>query len=133
MFRGVYEVLIGAQQNKLVPDAELRDERVDGAHLHARPAASVSQGCGIDMVLAVWLDQCERTQTLDDLPAGLRAREALQEFLQDQARGDDDIGTAQCILERLHMRFLDLDIASERQRPDACIDQQRHLRERSAL
>lgn len=81
MFRGVYEVLISAQQNDLVPDAELRNECVNCANLHTRPAACVSKTRSGNMVLAGWLDQCERGEALDYLLACLGAREALEEFL----------------------------------------------------
>lgn len=59
MLRGVYEVLVGAQQNQVIPDAELPDQRVDGAYLYTRPTAQISEPCGGNMVLAVWLKQCE--------------------------------------------------------------------------
>ena len=81
MLRGVYEILVSAQQNKLVPDAELRDERVDCANLNAGSPAGVSEACRSNMVFAVWLDQCERREALDYLLACLGARKALEEFL----------------------------------------------------
>ena len=133
MLRRVYEVLIRAQQNNIVPDAELGDERIDCADLHPRPAACVSKACRGDMVITVWLDQCERGEALHDLLARPGTREALQQFLQDQSGGDDDVRTGERLSECPHLGFFNLDIASERQRPDARIDQERHLRERSAL
>lgn len=77
MLRGVYEVLISAQQNNLVPDAELRDERVDRTNLHARPTARVSKTRRGNMVFAVRLDQRKRREALDYLRTCLGAREAL--------------------------------------------------------
>jgi len=133
MLRSVCKVLIGAQQDKLVADAEMRDERVDRPDLHAGPSARVSDACRANMVFAVWLDQCERREPLDDLRACLGARKALEQLLQDEACCHDDVGSGKRFLECLHLRFFNLDIASEGERPDARIDEERHLRERSAL
>lgn len=74
------------------------------------------------MVLAVWLDQCERREALDYLFACSGAREALKEFLQDEARSNDHVCPGECFLERLDLMSFNLDIASERERPDARID-----------
>ena len=116
-----------------MPDAELGDDRVDCANLHAGSAACVSQGgCG-DMVLPVRLDQGERGESFDDLRVGPGSCEALKQFLQDQAGGDDDIASGESLFERLDLRFFSLDISPECERPDAGIDKEGHLRERSAL
>ncbi len=47
MLRRMHEVLIRAQQNNIVPDADLRDQRIDCAylppalrHVFLRPAAA---------------------------------------------------------------------------------------------
>ena len=133
MLRSVYEVLVGAQQNSTVPDAKLSDDSVDGADLYARSPTGVSQArCG-NVVFAVWLDQCERGEALDDLLACLRARETLKKFLQYQTGGHDDIAAGKRLLQRLHLGFFNLNIASQRERPNARIDKQRHFRERSVL
>ena len=51
-----------------------------------QPAAGSSEGLavtfdGSDMVLSRRLKQCKRREPFDDLGAGLRAREALQQFM----------------------------------------------------
>ena len=133
MLRSVCEVLVGAEQNNTVPDAKLSDDSVDGADLYARSSAGVSQArCG-NVVFAVWLDQCERGEALHDLLACLRARETLKQFLQDQAGGHDDIAAGKRLFQRLHLGFFNVNIASQRERPHARIDKQRHFRERSVL
>lgn len=81
MLRGMYEVLISAQENQFVPDAELRNERVDRTKLHTRSATGISKACCGNMVCALGLDQCERREALDYLLARLGAGEALEQFL----------------------------------------------------
>jgi hypothetical protein len=133
MLRGVLEVLVSAQQNESVPDTELCDERVDSANLHTRSAALVPEVRCSNVVFAVWLNQCERREPLDNLFACLGAREALQDFLQDEACGYDCICSGQSILERLDLMYFNLGIAPEGERPGARVNQERHFRERSAL
>ena len=108
------EVLISAQQNQFVPDAKLRDERIDCADLHPSSTAQVSEAGGRNVVFAFWLDQCERREALDNLLACLGACEALKEFLQDEASGNDNVCSGERFLERLHLRFLNFNVASER-------------------
>lgn len=114
-------------------DAELQDKCVDCAYLHARPAAQISERCSGNVVFAVWLKQCERRKSLDDLTACFCARKTLQQFLQDDARGDDHVGSGQSVLECLYLGRFNLDIPSEGKRPDARVNEERHLRDRSAL
>ncbi len=112
MLRCMHVVLIGAQQNELVPDAKLRDDCVDCANLHTRPAACVSKACRGNMVFTVWLDQRQRRETLHYLRARLGAREALQQLLQDEASGNDDVCTGERLLQCLNRGFLDLNVSS---------------------
>ena len=85
------------------------------------------------MVLAVRLDQCERGESFDDLRVCPGSCEALKQFLQDQAGCDDDIASGESVFECLDLRFYSLNISPECERPDAGIDEESHLRERSAL
>ena len=133
MLRSVVEVLIRAQQNQIVPDTKLCDKCVDRSNLHARSAAQVPEVGRGNMILTIWLDQGERREGLDNLLACLRVREALQEFLQDQARGHDHPCPGQGFLEHVDLMPVNFGIAPEGERPDARIDQERHLRERSTL
>ena len=133
MLRGVCEIEVGAQQNEIVPDAELPDECVDGTDLHTCPTAQIPEPCGGNVVLAIGLDQCQRGKSLDDLAACFCARKSLQQFLQDDACGDDKVCSGQSVLECLYLWQFNLDIPSESERPDARVDEERHLRDRSAL
>ncbi len=83
MLRCMREVFVGAQQNRLMPDAQLRDERINRTQLHACPAACVSEICCGNVVCAIWLNQPERCEALDDLLARLGACESLKKLLQD--------------------------------------------------
>ena len=85
------------------------------------------------MVLTVRLYQCERGESLDDLRFCPRSCEALKQFLQDQAGGDDDIASSESFFEYLDLRFFSCNISPECERPDAGINEEGHLRERSAL
>jgi hypothetical protein len=133
MLRGVHEVLIGAEKNEVVPDAELRDQGIDGSNLYTGPATCVSHACRSHMVFAVGLNQCQRSELLDDLFAGLGTREALKKFLQHQTGRDNNVCASKRVLQRLYLGLFNLNVASEGKRPDARIDQERHFRERSAL
>ena len=127
------KVLIGAQQNKPMPDAKLRNERINSAHLNTRPAACISEArCG-NVVVAVGRNQRERRQTFDDLFTGLGTRESLKKFLQNKPGGHHHIRSGKRLFQRLHFRLINLNVAPQRERPNARIDQERHLRERSAL
>ena len=113
--------------------AELGDQRIDRSDLDARPAASVPEfRCG-NVIVPGRLEQREGRKSFDDLFACLCAGETLQQLLQDDSRGHDDIRSQQGFLEVLHLRCLCLAVASERQGPDARVNEQCHPRDRSAL
>lgn len=133
MLRCVDEVLIGAEKNKVMPDAELRNQRIDRADLDTRPAACVSDASRSNMVFSVRLNQCQRREPLHDLITCFRTREALKKFLQHKTGGDHNVCATKCVLQCQYRWLFNLDVTSEGKRPDARIDQERHLRDRSAL
>ena len=112
---------------------KLGNDRVDRSDLHSRSAACIPEFCSGDMILSGRLNQRQRSEPLDDLRAGFRARESLKKLLQDEACRHDDIRTEQCFLQVLNCRFRRLGIPAKGQRPNAGIDEQCHERERSAL
>lgn len=117
-----------------MPDAQLSKQCVDGANLHAASAAGSAQGCCSDVVVAIWLKQREGSESIDDLGPVPGTREALQQFLENQACRDDDLRTEQRVSELLDLWLGGFSIAAKRQRPNARVDQQGHLpRDRSAL
>jgi hypothetical protein len=75
----------------------------------------------------------QRGEALNDVLASSRAGESLQELLQDQSRCHDDFAAFQSLAQRLHFRRAGGFVATQRERPDARVDEQAHRRERSAL
>ena len=114
-------------------DAELCEQGVDGADLHAGATASIAQFRGIDVILPVWSEERQGREPADDVVARTWAGKPLQQFLQDQPRGDDGFAALKGVAQREHCRGGRNLIATEGERPDAGIDEQCHRRERSAL
>ena len=127
------KVLISAQQGQLVPDADLRNDGVNRADLDSRLPTAVPQVRRSNMILAIRLYQRKRREAGDDLGPGLRGNEALKQFLEYHSSGHDDIRSGKRILQSRNLRLSRRCIAPESQRPDAGVDEQRHLRERSRL
>jgi hypothetical protein len=88
--RREFEVVVGTEERQFVPDAQLREQRIDAANLNSGSPTGVSQRSGEDVVFAV-LEQRKRSKALDDLRAGFRPGETLQQLLQYEPRGHDDI------------------------------------------
>jgi hypothetical protein len=63
-------------------EAQLRQQRVDGADLHTLTAAMIAQLRGIDMVAAIGHQERQSRKPLKDRIAGSRTGKSLQEFLQ---------------------------------------------------
>lgn len=99
----VREILICSEQSKFVPNTKLRQQRIDGADLHARAAARVAQPRRGNMILPVRLQQAEGSEVLNDLLLRFGAAKALQQLLQDQAGGDNLRGTGQRFLQCRHL------------------------------
>lgn len=129
----VNEVLVRAQQAQLMPDAQLRDESVHRPYLDAVFPATVSKVGRIDVVVAVGLNQRERCKAFEDLGLGLRCDEALQQLLEHKPGRDDDLRSGKSVLQRGDFWLDGWRIPSQSQGPDAGVNEQRHLRDRSVL
>lgn len=117
-----------------MPDAELRKQCVNGANLDASLAARIAQGCRTDVVVPIRLQQRQSGKPFDDLGPRPGARKTLQELLENKTCRDDDLRTQERVLELMYLRLGDLNVTTKSQRPNACINQKRHLRrDRSAL
>ena len=127
------EVVVGTQQGEIVPNAQLSEQRVDGADLNARSAACVPKIGRCDMVFAIGLKQGKRGEAFNDLCARLGSGESLKQFLENQPGRDNDIGAHEGVLEQVDFRLRGRGIAAQGERPNAGVDQQRHDLERSAL
>lgn len=134
MPRCMREVFVRREQGQAVANAELGEQGVDGAELNTRLAADVAQARRLDVVLSIGLNQRQGCEALDDPGPIPGARESLQELLQDQARGDDHLGTEQRLLQLVHLGTRRFDVPAQSQGPDARVDQESHWRrDRSAL
>ena len=128
------EVFVCREERQLVAYAELRKQRIDRADLDTGLSTRIAQAGRTDVVFPVGLKQRQSGEPLDDLAARLGAREPLQEFLENETRREDDVGTEQGILQLAHLRPSGLPIAAKGKRPNAGIDQESHFRrDRSAL
>ncbi len=96
-------------------NAQPGKQRIDGADLDARSATGVPEFSGGDVVIAIRLQQWQRSESLDELCAGLGPREPLEQFLQNQPRRDDHVGPHEHIFEDLNLRFRCLGVATQRE------------------
>ena len=133
MRRSQKEVVIGGEHRQLVTNAELRKHGVNRADLQSCATTTISQLRGIDVILPVRRQKRQGRESIDDVFARPRTGESLQQFLQDQSSGDDGATTFKGIAQGTHLRSRGGAAASQRKRPHAGIDEQIHLRERSAL
>lgn len=83
------EVPICAQHDKLIPQAKLRKQRIDRPDLQTSAPAIVAKFCSDDVIFALWNDQRQGNESIEDLLSGFGSVEALQNLLQDQTRGED--------------------------------------------
>ncbi len=116
-----------------MPDAQLSEQRVDGADLHTCSAARVPELGGCDMVFPIGLYQRKCCEALDDLRTRLRSGESLKQFLENQPGRDNNIGAQQGILEYVDLGFRGRGVSAQSERPHARVHKQCHGRERSAL
>ncbi len=127
MLGRVREVLVCGEQDQIVPDGKLRKQRIDGADLHTRLPTRSSQRRSADMIIPIRLEQRQCGEALDDLSLRFGSREALQQLLKHEPGGYYDVRSEQSFFELLHFWFSGVDISTQCQRPDAGINEQRHL------
>jgi len=102
VFGGVRKVFVRGEKRKVVPDAQLRKQCIDGADLNAALAADVAQRSSTDVIVSAWLKHWESREAFDDLRLRLGTREALQELLEHKARSHNDLRTEQGVFEVVH-------------------------------
>ena len=110
-----HEVVIGGEQHKIVSNTKVRNERVDGAQLHAGPAAQIAEICSTYIVLPLRCQQGKGGKSLYDIGSCARASKALQQLLEYQAGSYDRLAAGQGGTERTYMSIVPDAIASERQ------------------
>jgi hypothetical protein len=83
------EIRIGGEQDKVVRDAQLRNQRVDRSELNSLAPAGIAQGGGSNVVLARGLYELQRVECRVDRRLSPRRDKALQQFEEDKTGGDD--------------------------------------------
>lgn len=116
-----------------MPNAELCKQSVDGANLDAGTTTTIAQFCGVNVILPVRGKERERCEPVDNVFTRTRAGEPLQQFLQNQPSGHNGFATFQGAAQRPYPWSIGRRVATEGERADARIDEQRHRRDRSAL
>ena len=72
------KVVVCRQQGEVVPNAQLRENRVDSADLDTGPATAVAQIGRVDMVLTLRRKNGQGAKSIDDLGSIALPREALK-------------------------------------------------------
>jgi hypothetical protein len=128
-----FEIVVGSQKRQVMPDAQLRDHRVDRSNSNPGSAARVAKLGGGYVVFPVGLEQRKCGEAFDDLCGSFRAREALQQLLKNKTGGDHHVAACESFFELLHLRLGRRGISTHRERPNTGVDEKRHDRERRAL
>ena len=114
-------------------DAELRDERINCPNLDSAAAARIAQRRGLDVIVPVRKQERHRGKPLEDLCTCLRSRETLQQLLENEPGSQDSFTPRKGVAEGEDLGARLRHIPPQCQRPDTRVDEQAHLRERSAL
>jgi hypothetical protein len=101
-----------------VPQAKLDQHCVNSADLCAVPPTSVANLGGFDVVVAIGLQECQRSKPLDQLPACLGPGEALQQFLEDETCCEHLICSFKSSSKYFYSLSRGLSVAAKRERPD---------------
>jgi hypothetical protein len=109
------EVLVGRQHRQVMAYAQLSQKRVDCSDLHAISAAMISQLRRPDVVVAIRYQQRHRRKSIQDLIAASRPREALKQFLENQARRQKRFTVFDCMDQHPDLPTRSRPIASQRQ------------------
>ena len=127
------EIVVRREQFELVPNAQLRNDRIDGANLQARASTTVAQLGRFDVIASIERQKGQCCESVDDFLARPRSAETLEQLLQDKARRKHDIGALECVSKSAHFGLRPWSITPECEQPYAGVDEQAHPRERSAL
>ena len=127
------EVTVCREQGVAVSNAQLNEQGVNGAELHAGAPARVAQVCRAYVVGAIRLYERDMSEAVDDLLTRTSGYETLQQLLQDQTGGHDDVFAAERTAKFRDFGGVVWSVATKRERPHARVDKQGHDRERSDL
>ena len=127
------EVPVGTQQDKLVPDAKLGEKRIDRADLQPPAATIIAKVRRGDVIVSLWHDQRQSSESIQDLLSRLGAAESLQDLLENQARCEDRFFVLKSIRQEAHAGMAVTLVTAQGKRPDTGIDEQLQFRDRAAL
>lgn len=133
MLRHVLEVVITRKHQQVVANAELSKERIKGSGLYAMSTTDVTQFGGVDMVLPFRHQEGQCRKPLNDLLSRFRPGKTLQEFLQDEAGGQDRVPVLEHPDQCHDLCSRGGPVTAQRKRPHAGIDENAQSRERSDL
>ncbi len=114
-------------------NTELRDQRTNGPCLDARPSAHIAQSSCRNVILPIRCHQGNVPETYDYRLRRFGAGKPLQQLLQHKTGCGEGVTTLERLPQQFDFRNVRNCISTEEQRPNAGIDEQRHVRERSAL
>ena len=83
------EISVRTQHEKLMSHTKLSKQRIDRSDLQALAPATVAKVCRGDVIFALWNDQRQGSESIEDLLSRFRSVESLQNLLKDQAGGED--------------------------------------------
>jgi hypothetical protein len=98
--------------------AKLNQHCVNSADLYTVPPTSVPNLGGFDVVVAIGLQECQRSKPLYQLAACLGPREALQQFLENQTCCEHLICSFKSSSKYFYSLSRGLCVAAKRERPD---------------
>lgn len=129
----VLEVLISAEERQAVAHTEFRYERINCTDLDSGASARVAQRCSLDVVVPVRNQKRHSGKALENLCTCLRSGEALQQLLENESGSENSFASGKGLSQSGNMRACLRRVPPKRQRPHTGVDEQAHLRERSAL
>lgn len=133
MARDVAEIAVRRQHREIMAQAELRQERVDGADLRARPTTAIAQLGGLNMVPSVRRDKRQGREPIENLRSRLGSGESLQQLLQDQTGCQNHVLAVQSAPQGGGLRRLRWAIPAEREGPHAGVNEEVQSRLRARL
>ena len=101
-----------------MPQAKLNQYGVNSADLYTVPPAGIANLGSFDVVVAIGLQERQRSKPLDQLAACFGAGEALQQFLEDQTCCEYLICPFKSSSKYFYSLSRCLSVAAKRERPD---------------
>lgn len=127
------KIPIARKHQQAVANAQLRQERIDRANLNAMAATRVAQRRGFDVIVPVGHEERKCGEPIENLRMRFGPGEALQQLLQYQTGRQDRLAALERPDQGCDLRSRRRPITAQREGPDAGIDEETQLRERSAL